>query len=231
MRVGSAPGFAVPTLLRVDVGVVPPTTAPHRVANRKPTVEVILMHRAARHLRVVRRLGNVRSPIFFALGRDPFVDQGVRVLAFVDKMREPDVVIETGRLPGHALRIDADGLGDLAIVIMPVTQTAHLDAGLARHERATIKHRVARLNEPGIGTNLFHVLHHIEHELQLMVRAKLSAGVIVPVFVCRALTHICFDDVTQDIGGVEDKISALQRCLPIHRFVERQRRAELLGIA
>jgi hypothetical protein len=125
-------GFYVAFVNGVKVTVIPPPTAPDRIADREQAVHVVLVNRAARHLRVMCPLRYVCAPVFLGLGRNPLVNQRVSILGFVDEMGQPDVVIQSRGLPRHLIRIDADGLRDFAVMKMPVTQTADLDARLAR---------------------------------------------------------------------------------------------------
>ena len=231
MRVRPAPRLAEPTLLLLDVGVIPPAAAAHGVADGHQAVQVILMDRAARHLRVVRLLGDVRPPVFLALGRHPLVDQRIRVLALVDEMGHPDVVVEARRLPGHFGGVKADGLRDLHVVIVAVAQAARLDARLARDQRAAVEDRVADLDQPGVRADALHVLRHVEHQPELVVRAEEAAGVVVAVLVGRQLAHLRLDDVAEDVGGVDDEVGAVQRGGPVGRLVEGQLRADLPAVA
>ncbi len=101
LRVRSTPRLAKPIFLGRQVGMIPPTPAPWCVTNRHAAVHLVLMNRAACHLDIMRARGDVRIPELFTLGRNPLVEQRIGILPLVDKVRQPDVMVQTGRLPGQ----------------------------------------------------------------------------------------------------------------------------------
>jgi hypothetical protein len=113
---------------------------------------------------------------------------------------------------------------------MAMTQPADLDAGLARHQRTAIKDRVAGLNQPRVGADFFHALRHIQHQAELVISPKMIGDMVVAVLFRGAIAHLGFDDVTQNVRGVDDEINALQRRLPARRLEKGQLGADLLGI-
>ena len=183
LGVRAAPRLAKPMLFGGQIGVVPPVAAlARRVADRHQAEHAVHVDRPARHLDVVRALGDVRAPVFLAIGRDPRFQQRIGVFAFVQKVREPDVVVQAGRLPVDLGRVEPQHARDLIHAVVAVAQAADLDARLAGHQRAAFVDRVARLDQPGVGADALDVLRHAEHKRKLPAPVDVDAAVVVAVF-------------------------------------------------
>ncbi len=210
LGVGTAPGLTEPVLLGLNIGVIPPTAPAHRVPDGEPAIQLVLVTRPARHLDVVGTSGHVRPPVFLALSLNPLVNQGVSIPPFVDKVGQPDVVIEAGGLPGDLFwLLQADGPRDVIHMTVAMAQATHPDGCLARHERATGKDRVTGLNEPGIRADFLHVPRHVQHQVQLLEAAQVHAAVVVAVFGSQ-FAYAPRVVMSADIGCVDDKVGVLQ---------------------
>src|SRR3712207_7462763 len=49
-----------------------------------------------------------------------------------------------------------------------VAEADHLDARLARHQRAALEDRVARLDQPGVGADPLDVARHVQHQVEVV---------------------------------------------------------------
>ena len=105
--------------------------------------------------------GHVSPPVFLALRFDPLINQWISVFPLVDEVGQPDVVIEARRLPRDTIGIYPDDLSDLAVAVVAMAQTTDLDAGFPGHQSTALEDRVARLDQPGVGTYLLHVPRHV----------------------------------------------------------------------
>jgi hypothetical protein len=113
---------------------------------------------------------------------------------------------------------------------VPVAKAADLDACLPGHQRTAVKHGVGRLDQIGVGTDLFHIAGHVEHQPELVETAEAHAAVVVPV-PGREFPHGTVMVVTLDHGGVDHKISALEGVLPVRGLLKPERGAEFVGVA
>jgi len=213
--------------------MVPPAAVARRIADGHQAVQAILVHRSGRHLRgepLAARLA--LPPVLFRIVLDPGVDEGIGVFALVVKVRHPDVVVQPGRLEGDLLRIQTQRAGDLLITVVPVTEPHHLDACLPADKSSAIKHRVARLDEPGTGAQAFHVPGDAQHQLDVgRHRIRRAAAPIVVAEGVRRLPLSAHHVLVRPGGGIHHKVRVAERLLPVQRLREGQVRAEILAEA
>ena len=126
-------------------------------------------------------------------------------------MGQPDVVVEAGRLPRHLFGIETNRARDAVNAVVSVAQPAHLNRCLTPHQRRTGENRVASLQNPRIGGDEFHILRHVEHQLQVMVLRH--PGMTVKIAVLRHQLTTPFHEilVVGDRRRIDDEVRVLQR--------------------
>ena len=217
----------------LQVGVIPPAAAARGVANRHETEHLILMNRAARHLDVVGAFGDVGAPVFFTLLLNPLVEQWVDVLSLVVTLGQPDIVIQPRRFPGeilHVVDLQAQHTGHFIDAIVTMTEAANFDVSFARHQGAAFIDRVARLDQPGVGTGLFHFVGDIQHQLEILVRTKVDAAIVIAIL-GRQIPNIPLVIVADGRRRVDDKIGIGQCCAQVECVGELQVRAKFAAVA
>src|SRR3712207_2674775 len=111
-----------------------------------------------------------------------------------------------------------------------VAEADHLDARLARHQRAALEDRVARLDQPGVGADSLDVTRHVEHQVEVVERAEVDPAVVVAV-PRGCLAHAPGVVVPLGIGRVDHEVGVAERGLAVGRLLEAQVAPDLAHVA